>query len=247
MSSGNAGKLIKRIVVLTGSDADIWVMKSFSQKLERFAWRWDGELVWRVIDGLNAYDRCPDTEFVHLEKVRLEWVATPEGCSHADSIAYGMSLSVGEHVLMMSPDMEGNIEDISDFMKALVSDGSIAIVSGRRVSRIGVPVSRRYLTGLFNNIVRCVFRLSVRDVNTCMALLSPEGLNCIMQTPQDCPSPPLYTARKLRRNIKEIPITVRELPGRKSNYTARQRIFVGLGRLREVFLFALWVVRSEGK
>lgn len=241
------GKPIKRLVVLTSSDTEMWVMTSFSRKLELFARHWGGELVWRVVDGLNAYNERPDAEFVHLERVHLDWIAAPKVFSHADSIIYGLSLSDGDYVLMMSPDMEGNIEDIPDFMNALTSDASIRIAAGYRVSRLGIPVARMYLTVLFNNIVRCLFRLSVRDVNTCMALISPDALKCMMQAPGDCPSPALYTARKLRKNITEIPIIVRELPGRKSNYTARTRILVGLDRLKEVFLFALWLVRSEDK
>lgn len=236
---------LKKLVVLTASDGDHDVMAAFLDALERYADESGKAIVWRVVDAIKAYEQVPPGLRAAIGSVQLDWIE-PEGpLSHADAIIYGFSFSRDERVLMMSPDMVANIKDIPYFFDAM--KGGAEIVAGWRSSRSGVSITRKTLTTIFNVIAKVIFRLPVRDFNTCMALVSPRAVDCILSAPVDCPSPPLYLACKLRDRISEVPIKVYEIPGKKSAYTVKTRLFVGIGRLKEIFAFIKWVAARGEK
>lgn len=237
-SSGEAVVSFSRLVVLTGADPDLLIMHSFFRELDDFASNLDIEVVWRIIDGLKAYPSSFSGFDFAANSVRVEWNSPYAALSHAEAIAYGFFLSQAEFVVMMSPDMVGNIKDIPNFILEIKNGASI--VAAWRKKRNGVSILRVALTKVFNGFAKTVFGLSVHDVNTSMALVSPAAISFFLNVSDDCPSPALHTARTLKREIREVPITVDEFPGKTSVYSTGMRIRVGIKRVKEIFLYYLW-------
>lgn len=236
---------VNRLVVLTPADPDKTIMHSFAMKLDALSATSHIKIIWRVVDSLNVFGSAQENSFSFAPTFfSMDLVSSSTTMSHAESIIYGFSLSRGEFVLMMSPDMEDNIKDIPIFVD-LLEKGHEAVAAWRFV-RLGVPYYRVLMTNMFNFLAKSLLRLPIHDVNTCMALASPRILECILNAPRDCPSPALYTAYKMKEKITELPIVVREIPNRKSTYFFSLRLRIGLERLRELFAFLLWVRRVRG-
>lgn len=231
------------LTVLTAADPNMEVMRAFLLSLEGFSLKTGQEVVWRVVDGLKAFSPSFDVSIFESKLVHVDWVSPSCVLSHAEAITYGFSLSRGDFVLMMSPDMTSNVADIPDFVDKM--DEGAAAVAGWRVKRSGVSFTRRALTKVFNGFAKVLFKLSINDVNTCMALVSPKVTSYLLEAPRDCPSPALYAAYMLRNEISEVPITVNEYPGRASTYSLSVRFKVGIGRLREIIAFFFWCIRGN--
>ena len=241
VSSGGEEEGLSRLTVLTASDPNIEVMMDFLRSLEIFSEQTGLAILWRVVDGLNAFSSSFDYSVFGADSVQVDWVFPDRTLSHAEAIMHGFALSRDEFVLMMSPDMNLNVTDIPSFLDGIRS-GSAA-VTGWRVQRNGVPLIGRALTWLFNGLVRLLFKLKINDINTCIALVSPKVVSCLLDSPRDCPSPALYTAILLRDEISQVPINVVEHPAKISTYSIGMRFRVGVVRLREVVSFLFWRMR----
>ena len=243
MSTVRIRKEDNRLTVLTASDPDFRVMSDFLSSLEGFSERTGLDIIWRVVDGLKAFSDPFDCAFLNPKFVRIEWIEPDFILSHSEAIMYGFSFSRDQYVLMMSPDMISNVNDIPAFI-AQINAGSEA-VAGWRVRRDGVSFARIILTRFFNFIVSILFRIKINDINTCMALVSPKVVSYLLEPPRDCPSPAIYTAISMRDNISEVPIFVSEYPNKSSTYDFGMRFKVGLGRLKEIISFFWWQIRRS--
>ncbi|WP_162925857.1 hypothetical protein [Isoalcanivorax indicus] len=249
------------LVILTTSDADLTVMCAFAEALSEALSKPLNEplnelpsesanethgVVWRVVDGLQAYPGAPAEVCAALHGLALDWQDPGRPLSQAEAVFFGLRASRGTRVLLMAPDMIDNIRDLPRFLEKM--DQGFEVVAGWRASRVGISALRRMLTVSFNRLVARLFSLPLHDINTCMGLMSGKVVDSLVDAPEGCPSPALNTACTFRDRLAEIPITVREIPGRKSAYTVRTRFAIGVMRLREVIRFRAWIrARHAGK
>lgn len=231
-----------RLVILTTSDADFAVMCAFGQALSDMA---SGRMriLWRVVDGLQVYKGLPPDLADAAQDMDVAWHDPGQSLSQAEAIFYGLGFSRGARVLLMTPDMIANIQDIPAFIEKM--EEGFDVVAGWRVSRIGISRVRLALTRLFNVMAKRFFRLPIHDFNTCMGLLSPAAVESLVCPPEGCPSAALNTACTFRGSLSEVPITVHEIPGRKSAYTIRMRMALGVMRLKEMMRFYAWYKLQE--
>lgn len=230
------------LVVLTTSDADPGVMRDFAEALAKMS-RQKIKVLWRVVDGLQAYQALPPDVAEAAQDMELAWHDPGRHLSQAEAVFCGLRLSRGARVLLMTPDMIGNVDDIPRFAERL--DAGYDVVAGWRASRSGVPAIRRGLTRIFNAMAMWLFRLPIQDFNTCMGGLSSQAVLSLIDPPPGCPSPALNTACRFRESMCEIPISVAEIAGRQSAYTVRSRVAVGVMKLKEMLRFFFWR-RSRG-
>lgn len=232
-----------QLVVLTTADADLAVMAAFAGRLERLANTIGRNVLWRVVDGLKAYEG-PPTALAGLA-IALDWVTPEQPLTQAAAIVHGFALSRQRTVIMMAPDMLDNVDDIPAFL-ARNAEG-YEIVAAWRVSRPGVPFLRRVMTVSLNHVMKVLFRLPVHDFNTGMALLSPSAMNHLLSAPPRCPAPELFLACSFRAFTSEVPVVMGEIPGKKSAYSVPMRIWLGILRLGQIIGFLVWQAASGRK
>ena len=237
-ASNSKERIPKTFSLITTCDPDITIMYSFAKKLDFLAKEYRFYITWLVVDGLNTFKKEPHNLNTVLANVKLIWHSPDQRISQIDAFNVGLHKSTDFPVFLMAPDMKENLYDIPIFLEK-ISKG-FDIVAAWRFSRVGVSRPRRILTSAFNLLMRHLFNIPMHDFNTCMSLLSQDATMNWVNTPKDCPSKSLYVVCKHRDSIAEVPISVKEIAGRRSTYTTRARLETGLLRIKEALFFFLW-------
>lgn len=217
-------------------------MQAFAGSLSRYAEERKVRLVWRVVDGLHAYDNPPFFDFCLVPSggnILLDWLRPEVPLSQLNALLYGLRLSHEGDVLAMNPDMPDNLLDAERFV--LMQERGAKLVFARRVNREGIPRFRYWLTGGFSAVARLLLCVPLRDFNSTMMLVSEDALACLEGAPSDCPVPYLWTCWQQRAAIREVSIDVCEFPGKRSSYTLWRRLRTSLQHFREMLLFRLWL------
>jgi hypothetical protein len=233
-------------VFLITADADPRVMMAFSAAMNRYARQSQTKPVLRVVDGLHAYGEAASLPVqmasILEDGVALDWVRPTCPLSQLNAVIHGLRISKGQTTLAMNPDMYENLEDVKRFL--LEQEAGKKLVFARRMERKGVSMLRRWLTHAFSAVARVVLDVPLRDVNSAMILVSRSALECLQTVPPGCPAPYLFVCHALRHSVAEVPINVREFPGKKSAYNWLLRLKTSLVHFREMALFRIWLSRE---
>lgn len=141
----------------------------------------------------------------------------------------------GEVALTLDPDMAGNLPDVSRFL-ARYREGCL-LVYGRRTSRGDVPPLRRAASRLYNGIIRRLFGLVVKDINTPMLLVARSLLSDIAAYDGRHGSAKVYFPLVLGPRFAEVEIAVAP-SSRKSAYAWSDLLRLMLLQLGDLFRFA---------
>ncbi|MFZ5722958.1 MAG: hypothetical protein ACOY33_04790 [Pseudomonadota bacterium] len=237
----------EELTVLTAADPSADVMAQFSRALAQQAADLPVRLIWMVVDGLHAHAGAPDFLRQPLP-FAVSWLTPDVPLPQLATLMQGLQQLHAGHplrgpVIVMDPDMVDNVADLPRFITA--HETGAAIVFGWRIERRGIHRLRRLLTARFNVFAAKLLALPLHDLNTPMVSFTPSALACLLDTPAGCPSPRLHAYHRLRDRLDEVPIRVRELPGRKSAYTLRHRIGTGIRRVQEVLAFRRYRQRRQ--
>lgn len=147
-------------------------------------------------------------------------------------------------LLVLDIDMHENIEDMLAFIRC--HEKGADVVFGHRVRRLGVPLWRRLMTGLFNRFVRLFTGVPLRDFNSPMILFSGLAAGTILHAPHSCGSHRLFVCHSHIETLKEIPIVCVEHDDKDSSYSLFQLILVGVSRTTEIARFFFYRI-SKGR
>lgn len=228
------------LTILTTADADEAIMGLFAEALARSGLHAERQVTWLVIDGLLAYREPPGLAKAQ-QLFELKWIAPSAPLPQLGAIMHGLSLTRGP-VVIMDPDMPGNIDDIRKFMAA--HHNGADIVFGRRLHRHGISPVRRFFTAIYNFTARNLLGLPIHDLNTPMISITRNVVDLIRAAPPGCPSPRFYVFNQLSDGLGEIPICVSELE-KKSSYSPMSRASLGIARLSEILKFISWKIKTS--
>lgn len=225
--------------ILVTADRDPVVLSVFLLRIQEFflSRRLQGQLI--VVDALAAYSEPPAAweSVSSLGQIQCDWLPMRAPGDQVLAIMHGLRHVSSHPVVIMDSDMADNIHDIERFL-ARHADGC-EMVFAWRIERQGVSLPRRLLTRLFNQVVRTLTGLPLHDFNAPMLLLSERARLAIHEAAKSGPSARLQVCHLLKERLGEVEIRVREFPGKKSSYSWRALVVVGMRRLREVLLYAL--------
>lgn len=173
----NAKKPIEKLSIITTVCYSLEILERFAAAVNDFSRSVDFEVELLLIDDLGILSPSEERRLTalvsHFELVR--------SCRKSGQLAAGVNAlrkASGDVVITLDPDMYGNLKDISRFLKRY--EAGYVLVYGRRVFRSDVSVVRKLASNAYNLLVRCVFFVSVKDVNTPMLLVAREIMPTIV-------------------------------------------------------------------
>lgn len=228
------------LTVLTTADADEAVMELFAEVLANSELGEEKHVTWLVVDGLLAY---PEPLKFSGENPLLErrWITPSVPLPQLEAIMHGLLMTQGT-VIIMDPDMSGNIKDIPDFVTA--HRNGTEIVFGKRILRHGISPLRQFFTASYNSIARGLLSVPIHDLNTPMLSVTQNVVDLIKAVPPGCPSPRFYVFNRLRNGLGEVSICVSEL-SKKSSYSPLARASLGMRTLAEILGFIFWMRKAR--
>lgn len=119
-------------------------------------------------------------------------------------------------ILVIDPDMHANLFDLPKFLNE-INKGKV-VVYGNRVSRTDVGFYRSLSSRLFNKLLKTIFNINIKDVNTPMVMLTPEVNKYLQFAINHSLLLKVYLPYSVGERFKEVDISVVTSP-KKSSYT----------------------------
>lgn len=144
-------------------------------------------------------------------------------------------------VVTMDPDMAANIKDLPLFYKK-IEEGKQLVFSVRQ-QREDVSALRTLGSQCFNGLLRLVFNVPVRDVNTPMIMFCSSLSSMFQEFPEAAGYPKFYYPYVLGDKFCEVPIIVQSQP-KHSSYSWRLLLLLGFQQLKQAHQFSRFIRRN---
>lgn len=144
-------------------------------------------------------------------------------------------------VVTMDPDMAANIQDLPLFYKK-IEEGKQLVFSVRK-QREDVGAFRSLGSQFFNGLLRLVFNVPVRDVNTPMIMFCSSLSSMFQEFPEAAGYPKFYYPYVLGDKFCEVPIIVQSQP-KHSSYSWRLLLLLGFQQLKQAYQFSRFIRRN---
>lgn len=141
-------------------------------------------------------------------------------------------------VVTMDPDMAVNIQDLPLFYKK-IDEGKQLVFSVRK-QREDVGAFRSLGSQFFNGLLRRVFNVPVRDVNTPMIMFCSSLSSMFQEFPEAAGHPKFYYPYVLGDKFCELPIVVHSKP-KRSSYSWTLLFLLGLQQLKQAYQFTRFI------
>lgn len=141
-------------------------------------------------------------------------------------------------VVTMDPDMADNIKDLPLFYKK-IEEGKQLVFSVRK-QREDVGAFRSLGSQFFNGLLRRVFNVPVRDVNTPMIMFCSSLSSMFQEFPEAAGHPKFYYPYVLGDKFCELPIVVHSKP-KRSSYSWTLLFLLGLQQLKQAYQFSRFI------
>ena len=152
---------------------------------------------------------------------------------------YQIAFSVDEGVVVtIDPDMEENIEDALRFYKEIIN-GKL-LVFGAREQRNDVTWIRVVGSRYFNNLLKWLFKIPVKDLNTPMIMFCSSLSVQLREFPEAAGYPKFYFPYVLGDKFCEIPIVVRSKP-KRSGYSWSKLLMLALEQIKQAYQFSRYI------
>jgi len=129
-------------------------------------------------------DASPDNTFEDAQKVaegnpRVKVIRADRNGGKGHALRLGFESCCGQDVVFIDADLDLPPDQIKGFVDHLHETGVDIVVGSKRHpdSQIEYPESRQFLSSLFGNMVRFVFRLPVKDTQTGLKVYRREVLD----------------------------------------------------------------------
>lgn len=144
-------------------------------------------------------------------------------------------------VATMDPDMAANIRDLPLFYKK-IKEGKQLVFSVRK-QREDVGTFRSLGSQFFNGLLRLLFSVPVRDVNTPMIMFCSSLSSMFQEFPEAAGYPKFYYPYLLGDKFCEVPIVVRSQP-KHSSYSWRLLFLLGFQQLKQAYQFTRFIRKN---
>ena len=217
--------------LIVTADPTPGVIEKFLECYNQFTKEYQGKTELLIIDSLKTLSIERKNHLLSLDKSFSLNMLDPglENRDQLKAILWAIKKTKGEAIITIDPDMYKNIMDIPRFINSL-EQGS-EIVYGRRVQRNGVPFWRKILSFFYNQFVRHTLKITIRDFNSPMVLITQKAIKDI---PSNIMSPRVYLCMQYKEKTSEVSISTSEHNKKTSSYSFVSLILTGVNRVTEI-------------
>lgn len=164
-------------------------------------------------------------------------VVRPLARGQLNASIQALASAQADAVVTIDPDMHRNISDVDEFIGKWRAGKQL--VYGVRVVRTDVSCIRLYLSRGFNIVIRMLFDVPVRDINTPMVLVAADIIPLIVRHDAKRGLVKVYFPHVLKGRFDEVEIRVMS-PKKVSAYSYSRLFWVGLSVLSGLIRFAIF-------
>lgn len=225
--------LSTRLSVVTTADRHLAHNEALIERLHTLAITLGHDIELIIVDDLkvlsgNATPIPPRSSPLEVSVIQPELRL---GQLHA--MLQGIAQAKGDVIITIDPDMHDNVPDITRLLDLHYT--GMEVIYTWRTDRMDTPRPRRYLSRLYNWLLRTLFGVLLHDINTPMTLLSRRAVEALLATPGDVGLHKLYLYHLFSQSFTEMPISVGRSVIKPSNYSYLSLIRLGFYQLISIF------------